>query len=292
MDASLFQRFHPEEYYRRFLADGVRPDGRTPQERRHARCQRATLSAPLGSASIRLGHSAATAGVTAMVVESTPEQAAVGNIVVSVEFPPICAQVFRERSKARTVETFLSSSLTGIFNSEQILNPMQLNIRESEVAWVVRVDVVCLNFDGNAFDLCLLAALAALEDTALPALMNDATQDAGGVDAPAVQRLVEAPEGFDANSIVAAGRRIGLLSRPIPATFAQLPGECWVVDPCAAEEELGATVSLCIVGGRWLVYHLGGGADTERFLGELMPLANSYVSAITELLDGATEKRT
>merc|ERR1712228_662586 len=78
-----------------------------------------------------------------------------------------------------------------------------------------------------------------------------------------------------------------LKSRPLPVSFVQLPGERWVVDPSASEEGLGASVSLCLLGGRWLVYHQGGNANVERFLAQLMPGARACVAALTALLDGA-----
>merc|ERR1712187_1017442 len=155
-------------------------------------------------------------------------------------------------------------------------------------------DVVCLNFDGNAFDLCLLAALVALEDTKLPALVEEQPTEPGeiAVAEAAGHRLIEAPppEAATDSEIVAESRGVQFLSRPLPVTFAQLPGERWVVDPCAAEEGLGATVSLCLLGGQWLVYHLGGSAGMERFLGELMPVARACVPSLSELLDGRGEK--
>merc|ERR1712226_1773368 len=116
---------------------------------------------------------------------------------------------------------------------------------------------VCLNYDGNAFDLCLLAALTALEGTLLPALLDEGLADDGG-------RLVAVPAGVP--DVVVEERRITFRSRPLPVTFAQLPGQKWAVDPCASEEELGASVSLCLVGDHWLVYHQGGGADADCFL--------------------------
>lgn len=292
MDAALFQRFHPEEYYRRFLADGVRPDGRVPQERRRARLQRSTFAKPRGSATVRLGESAVVAGVRAEVTEASPEQPAIGRIVATVELPPLCAQVFRERSKSQAAGTFLSSALTEILNSPHVLNTNLLNIREAESCWVIYVDVVVLNFDGNAFDLSLLAALAALEDTSLPALMVEKPADlaaAAVAEARAQPRLCVAPSDAPESVVVAEARGLKLLSRPLPVTFAQLPGERWVVDPCAAEEGLGATVSLCIVGGRWLVYHSGGSSTMDRFLSELMPVARSCVPALTALLDSVGE---
>ena len=70
-------------------------------------------------------------------------------------------------------------------------------------------------------------------------------------------------------------RKLLLLQRPLPVTFARMPGRGvrwnensvwkmpwtilrggqWVLDPCAVEESLGASVSLCFLDGRWLVFH-------------------------------------
>lgn len=287
IDAALFQRFHPEEYHRRLLADGVRGDGRIPQERRRARLQRGTFAAPRGSATVRFGQSMAIAGVRAEVTMSTPEQPAVGRIGVAVEMPALCGQGFRERSKAGGLSTWLTNSLTDVLNSSHVFNPLQLDIREGEICWVLHVDVMFLNFDGNPFDVCLLAALAALEDTTLPALMEEKPTDPGLVRLVEASgpRMVVAPADVDASALAFEATSIQFVSRPMPVTFSKLPGEQWVVDPCASEEGMGASVSLCLLGGRWLVYHLGGSAEMDQFLGELMPIARSCVPALVDLLD-------
>jgi len=265
-----------------FLADGVRRDGRVLRERRRARLQRSVFASTHGSASVRLGESAAVAGVSAQVTEVVPELPPHGQIVVGVELPPLCSSVFRDRSRTWALSTFLSSSLTEILNSSNVFNPEQLDIKEGQLFWAVQVHVVCLNYDGNAFDLCLLTALAALEDVCLPALVEDPAEP--------TTRLVTAPP--ETPDVVSEARRLSLKSRPLPVSFAQLPGERWVVDPAAFEEELGgAAVSLCLVGDRWLVYHHGG-ANADRFLGELMPAARACVPGLLQLLDepGDTSK--
>ena len=63
------------------------------------------------------------------------------------------------------------------------------------------------------------------------------------------------------------------------------PGGQWAQDPSAAEEALGASVSLCFVNGDWLIYHQGGGADASRFLEELMPVARASTERLSKLLD-------
>lgn len=280
MEAELLQRFQPEEYIRGYLADGVRPDGRLLRERRKARLQRSTFASADGSASVRLGDSAAVAGVRAQVTEAVPELPARGNIVVGVELPPLCSASFRERNRREALSTFLSSALSDILNSPQVFDAAQLDIREGEVFWVLQVHVVCLNYDGNAFDLCLLAAIASLEDALLPTL----GEGVGKADEPG--RLVAIASG-SANAVF-EGRRLALVSRPLPVTFAQLPGDHWVLDPSSQEEEHGASVSLCLVGSRWLVQHQGG-ANMDRFLSELMPLARSAVPELTRLLDESVQ---
>jgi len=282
MDALLLQKFHPEEYHRRFLADGVRPDGRAPATRRPSRLQPAALAAAFGSASVRLGGSSAVAGVRAECTEASPDLPALGHVTATVELPPLCSSAFRDRHVAAGTSTFLASALNDVLNSPHVLDAAQLHIREGELYWTLHVHVVCLNYDGNAFDLCVLAALAALEDTFLPALGEGSVAPSEGA---GPLRLVALPTGSP--GAVSEARQLLLKSRPLPVTFARLPGDVWVLDPSAGEEALGASVSLCLVGGRWLVYHRGGGATAERFLSELMPLARGSVPALAELLDGA-----
>jgi len=274
MDAALLQRFLPEEYHRRFLEDGVRPDGRGQHDRRPARLRAGAVGSAHGSASVCLGQSAAVAGIRAEVTEATPDAPAVGSIVATVELPPLCSVDLRDRHRAAGAATFLSSALTDVLNSPHVLDASQFNIREGELFWMLHIHIVCLNYDGNAFDFCLLAALAALENLSFPSL---------GEQSPG--RLMEVPP--DSQGAVSEGRPLALKSRPLPATFAQLPGDVWVLDPTLSEESLGASVSLCLVGGKWLVYHQGGGASADRFLKELMPQARASVPALTALVDAA-----
>ena len=269
MDADLLQRFNPEEFYRHFLADGLRPDGRHLRQPRSSELQRKTLGSALGSASLRLGRSSVMAGVRGELEE-------LGRIEVSVELPPLCSALFREKHRALGQMSFLSKTLTEILNLPSVFDPTQL-VCQGEVSWVLHVHIICLNYDGNAFDLCLLAAIAALEDAEMPALVK-----IPGPDGPEAERLAIAPP--NSPDVVAEARKLLLLQRPLPVTFARMPGGQWVLDPCAVEESLGASVSLCFLDGRWLVFHQGGGADSNRFLEELMPVARSSTETLNKLL--------
>lgn len=277
MDPVLFQRFHPEEYYRSVLADGVRSDGRKFQERRKLLLQQKAVGSAHGSASIRIGQSAAIAGVRAEVTEATPDVPASGHIAVSVELPALCSSTFREKNRSLGQSTFLSNAISEIFNSARVFDPAQLTIRTGELCWVLHATVICISYDGNLFDLCTMAVLSALEDTQLPALAEESSK------ADVSSRLVVVPPGV-AGTLVEK-KHVKLLSRPLPVTFAQLPGEHWVLDPSAVEESLGSSVSLCLVGGHWLVYHQGGSTDSSRILAELMPAVRADVQQLVEVLD-------
>ncbi|CAE7888082.1 Exosc8 [Symbiodinium microadriaticum] len=242
--------------------------------------QRGSLSSSFGSASLRLGRSAVLAGVRAEVMEAAQvqDQPLQGRIDVSVEFPPLASPLFRDKHRTQGLTTFLATTLTDVLNSPGVFDPAQLSVRKGEVTWVLHLHIICLNYDGNAFDLCLLAAVAALEDTRLPALVQPAVE--------AGRLMVAGPE---AQELASEARGVTFLSRPLPATFAQMPGGQWVLDPCAVEEGLGASASLCNVNGSWLVFHQGGGADANRFLEELMPVARGCADKLSKLLEAPAE---
>mmetsp|Transcript_5996 Transcript_5996/g.13911 ORF Transcript_5996/g.13911 Transcript_5996/m.13911 type:complete len:298 (-) Transcript_5996:255-1148(-) len=293
MDAVLLQRFYPEEYHRRFLKDGLRPDGRSLTQRRATKLQREALSSTFGSSSLRIGESSAVAGVIAEVTEASPDldPESQRRISTSVELLPLSSQVFRDKHVAAGISTFLASVLNDILNSPHVLDPSQLIIREGELFWTLKVHVTFLNFDGNAFDLCVLSALAALEDTSLPSL----GQESVAMSSSSAPHYVTLPpdvdvtklKGLSPEGVIFQGIHLALKSRPLPVTFAQLPGDVWALDPNAAEEALGASVSLCLVGGKWLVYHRGGAATAEHFLSELMPTARAAMPDLEQLLTNA-----
>lgn len=264
------------------VSEDARADGRTLLQRRRAKLQSPAVDSAFGSASVRLGQSAAIAGVRAEVCEASADfPDARGRIVASVELPALCSAAFRDRhGRAASVSGYLSNALMQVLNSKSVLDPAHLDIREG-LFWVLYVDVICLNYDGNAFDLSVLAALGALQDTLLPALADEGLADEGG-------RMVVVPAGTP--DAIAEERRVQLLSRPMPVTFAQLGGNGvpsrWAVDPTSFEEEVGASVSLCLVGDRWLVYHQGGGGvGADQFLTELMPAARAFVPELVKLFD-------
>ena len=49
----------------------------------------------------------------------------------------------------------------------QTLPPASLCIAPGKAVWAIYIDVVCINYDGNAFDAAVLAVMAALKNSEL-----------------------------------------------------------------------------------------------------------------------------
>ena len=154
------------------------------------------------------------------------------------------------------------------------VEPEQLMVDEERgVGWRLYLDVYCVDDDGSVFDAVLLAAVAALKDTTLPAVAWSET----------THRFVEATGG-------GAGWSVKLSTVPLSLTFALV--ESWVVaDPSHAEEDVAAalvsvvwsadTEELCCVEKR------GGAAIGQTELETCLAAARKRVAQLGEQLKNA-----
>ena len=58
----------------------------------------------------------------------------------------------------------LSSTINDIILSSNLVDLKDLIIEPFKAVWVLYIDVICLDFDGNAFDAALLSIMTALKD--------------------------------------------------------------------------------------------------------------------------------
>lgn len=173
--AQIFQRLHPHAYLDRFLVEGVRPDGRTPEEWRDAFINVGSISTADGSALVRIGGTTIVCGVKAEIAEpelDTPDQ---GFLVPNIDLPAICSPKFKPGPPSEEAQV-LSERLNAALVSTQLLPLTTLCIEPRRSVWCLYVDATCINYDGNAFDAALLAMVAALRNTTLPeATYNEVT---------------------------------------------------------------------------------------------------------------------
>lgn len=79
--ASTFQKLHPAEYFRKFISQGVRPDGRLLTGFRPTTVHHGVISTANGSAMVRVGGTTVVCGVKAEVAEpklDSPDQGYLG----------------------------------------------------------------------------------------------------------------------------------------------------------------------------------------------------------------------
>lgn len=175
----------PRAYLSRFLSQGVRPDGRLTHAARRVTLALGTIGKADGSATVRLGSgTSVVAAVTVQIVPlagaaaaalATDTPGANASINVEVTLPPMASQRFRSRgggpasaielrkgpSIARDVERILAGC--------SVVDTSQLLVEEGVCGLKLVVDIVVTAADGNFEDAAVIAAVAALATTTLPA---------------------------------------------------------------------------------------------------------------------------
>lgn len=58
-----------------------------------------------------------------------------------------------------------------------------------QVAWCLYIDIVCLDYDGNLTDVCVMAMVAALADLRLPHIIYDEETESTRMDCEESCRL-------------------------------------------------------------------------------------------------------
>ncbi|ORY41332.1 hypothetical protein BCR33DRAFT_787068 [Rhizoclosmatium globosum] len=191
VNPDTFKKLHPQEFHRRFLGKGVRPDGReglmidllnltlvTPN-RIHRNCKRKCARSN--------GWNTVICGIKAEVAVPDTNHPTTGYLVPNVDFPPICGSQFKPTAPGEFTQS-VSEMVYRVVKGNNILDLETLCIEGGKAVWVLYADIVFLNYEGNAVDAALLAFTAALKDTKLPVAVYSDVE--GTVRADAADRSV------------------------------------------------------------------------------------------------------
>lgn len=225
--AADFKTAQPLEYYRKFLEENIRPDGRDLLEFRKTILNVGSISTAEGSALVKLGNTTVVCGVKAEFAVPSQENPNHGYIVPNVDLPPLCSSRFRPgppNEQAQVLSQFVADTIS---NCEPV-DLKDLCILEGKLCWVLYVDVVCLSYDGNITDASLIAAIAALKNTQLHAVtINEESQT---------------PEPSETRDI-----SLTIRNHPIAATFGIFDDSVLFADPTDEEEGLLTGVVTIVV---------------------------------------------
>jgi len=240
-ESNIYAKIFPQETLRRYLSAQFRPDGRGLTTTRKTVVKRRVLSTTPSSALCTIGNTKVLCGVRLEVAAPNlvPQAGVVneptGQIQIAVEIPALCASAKRSagssavvggRNSSRNVDAqSLARFLTTCVVDSEMLDLRQLVIEEGVSVWLLRVDVVCLDNDGNLRDAALLAVVNALSTVRLP--QTHVTDEKRVY-------IVEESDGGVAKPLT-------LRDSIYPLTFAIVEDHL-LIDPSGDEEEYASTV--------------------------------------------------
>ncbi|XP_038134735.1 exosome complex component RRP43 [Cyprinodon tularosa] len=239
--AAGFKTAEPLEYHRSFLKENCRPDGRELFEFRTTTLNIGSISTADGSALVKLGNTTIICGIKAELANPTTEAPDKGYIVPNVDLPPLCSSRFRPGPPGEQAQA-ASQFIADVIESSDLIKTEDLCIERGKLCWVLYCDIMCLDYDGNILDACIIALLAALKNTQLPEVAVNKETCLPEVDLEKRQRL-------------------RIHRHPVGASFCVFDDSILIVDPTAEEESL-STAHLTVVTdeeGRLCSVHKPGG---------------------------------
>ena len=158
-----------KDFIRGLLKDGKREDGRGLLETRPLSIHTGYVSRAQGSARVKLGNTQVVAGVKIQLENPYPDTPNRGNFMTSAELNPIASPHF-EPGPPRIEAIELARVTDRSLRESGILDFEALAWKPGESVWAVFVDLHILDYDGNLFDACSIAGVAALLSAKLPAV--------------------------------------------------------------------------------------------------------------------------
>jgi exosome complex component RRP42 len=155
------------DFIRNLIAAGKRESGRDFGAMRDLKIEVGYVDKANGSALVHLGNTKVLAGVKVQVetpYNDTPNR---GNFMTSAELCPMASPNF-EAGPPRIEAIELARVTDRSLRESGVIDMEALCIEPKEAVWGVFVDMEILDYDGNLFDACSIAALAAVLSAQLP----------------------------------------------------------------------------------------------------------------------------
>ncbi len=154
------------------LEADVRFDGRKKLQYRDITIESGVYKNAEGSARVTIGGTEVLAGVKMEIREPYPDSPDKGTIMVGAELIPLANPEFElGRPSIQAVE--LARVVDRGIRESGMIDFKKLCIKKGENVWVVSIDIVPMNDEGNLFDASALAALVAVKDAVFPKLDGD-----------------------------------------------------------------------------------------------------------------------
>lgn len=266
--AAGYKTVEPLEYYRKFLKQNCRPDGRDLNEFRTTTINVGSITTADGSALVKLGNCTVICGIKAEFSNPSTDAPNKGYIVPNVDLTPLCSSRFRPGPPGEEAQV-ASQFIADVIENSQIIQKEDLCIASGKLAWVLYCDLICLDYDGNLLDACVCALVAALRNVRLPSAQIN--EDTG------LAQVKLSPK-----------TPLNMVKQPVSTSFAVFDDTYIIVDPTDEEESL-ATGILTVVtdedGKLCTIRKPGGSSLSAEKLQECISRAVSRQKEVQALLD-------
>ena len=205
------------EHILSLLNHGKRTDGRAFDEFRKISIVPGYVPKAEGSAIVKIGRSKVIAGVKGQIGSPFPDSPDEGVVTASVELVPIASPNF-ESGPPRGDAIELARVADRAIRESKCVSQEALTIISGKAVWILFIDLYVLDHDGNLFDACEFAALAALMNAKLPET-----------------KLITNEAGEEDYELLETTKPLKLDHIPISCTFAKI-GDNLIVDPNLKEE--------------------------------------------------------
>ncbi|MEA3429984.1 MAG: exosome complex protein Rrp42 [Nanoarchaeota archaeon] len=157
-----------KNYFLKLLSQGTRFDGRKLEEfRGPITVEYGAAGNAEGSARVKIGGTEVLAGIKLEIGTPYPDAADKGSMMIGVELLPLSNPKFEPGPPSIQAIELARVVDRGIRESHTI-DMKKLCITPGEKSWMVVIDICPINDEGNLFDACSLAAMAALKDCVFP----------------------------------------------------------------------------------------------------------------------------
>lgn len=239
-----------KEHVMELFKSDTRLGGRKKLDYRDVKLERGISKTAEGSAKVTIGDTEVVVGVKVEIGTPYPDTPDQGTIIVGAELLPMSNPDFESGPPgiqaielARVVDRGLRESGAIDFK--------ELCIEEGEKVWLLLVDIIPINDDGNLFDAASLGALAAIKDLDFPKVEDDKVN-------------YEEP----------TGKKINIDSDPLGVTVIKIGSE-FIVDPDSEEEK--------IIDARLTVCSLKDGSLCALQKGGDVPLTSEEIAKMVDI---------
>lgn len=233
MEVDAFRRLFPLRYFERHLAESIRPDARPLSRARDTTISIGAVASADGSALAKIGSTTMLAAIKMEVMTPSLESPDEGCVSIDFHMPPICSPLVRPGRPAEAAPV-VAKQLSDTILSSGMINLKELSLVSGKAAWMVYLDIYCLDADGALFDAALLSAIAAFSHLQIPIVSLD---DGKIVMLPEEQK----EENLEKEPVNKEKRKLSLGGIPFSLTCI-LHKNYILADPTAEEESIMETL--------------------------------------------------